>query len=1317
MPTFYLSQHSITFVAQGLLLLAFVMYMLTLPKKTRVVWYSIGFAGAGSLSLLNYTLYLTVATPSPSWYLIQRIDHFLLPWLLVFMAMLSYDFPRPTLQLARESKIVARIIAGTAAVLSLLVFVVDDVFLVTLFRIIVSLLLLATIWSISVLIRRTLVHSAVHSVEPTRSRIRALLAPSSAAAVVTRNCALIYLLPILYIVVGWLLATSRISTYGHSFILTLLVALPVLGFSWFWLNHVPAPTTFMVKVVGISLFSLMVILSHVGNIIGPAFAQAYQPTSVIPNKSQIRFYPTEFGGYTVSSVPYNFQTEWGERLTFEQTALQRIPLSFTLPYFEQRNFGQTDIEQIDEAERSYLFIYRNGLITFARPYIWENFLAHGQSAIIPLYARFVEDDGDVYLKSTPSAMTVTWHNLRFDAHSEATSSDASPASANTFQLLLQADGTIDFSYQNIARPVIYRVDPAAGIWLRGILPGNQTPVTSHGLTRNVSYTGQPGEALIENHYLDFRRYLHQQLLPLLYIVLASFVVIILGFPFFLHHALVKPLNTLVRATRQIDRNPALPVTIPVRQEDEIGILTNSFNGMVQALQQLNTTLEERVQARTNDLTENNQHLAQAKEEAEAANLAKSRFLSNASHELRTPLAAILGYTTILKRASLSAKEEKWVNNLDNSGKHLLAIINDLLDLSKLEADKLTLAPRAVHLPNFLSELVSMMSGLTEQKNLELYYEADPNLPTYVLVDVHRLRQVLLNLLANAIKFTEHGHVRLTVIPSLLPWLQPTTLSAWRVPNGVNGQPRAFHRPGNGRSAKPSSNGVTHALSPNSAVYSSTYRDEVHANEACEHEEDVQSYCRLHFAVSDSGVGIDPEQQETIFEPFEQAGIETERSHGTGLGLTICRLFVELMESEINLESELGRGSTFWFELDLPLLAAERAEVSQEDSGKQTNGTASSAAHRRVALHDGGIQGSRASHFPLRHRQEDLDAVEWKASQVAKPRNRSEQGVVLVIDDNLDNLNILTDFLQNDGFTVIESRDGVAGIQQAERTQPDLILLDILMTNIDGFETCRRLKENPATREIPVLFMTALTEVENKIHGFAQGAADYITKPFQEEETLARVRAHINSRRLTLMEERQRLSRDLHDSVTQSLYSLVMMTSGWQDLAQQGQFQVAQAKDAFSQTMSIAQQALNETRLLLEQLRPVPLNGRGLVEALQQRLDLIKERTSLTTNLTTNSPLETLDPSTGNQLYYIAQEAINNTVRHASATKLTVSIDKGPVSITLSVQDNGCGFVPSNGSIGLGLTTMQERCAMIGGQLKIESEPQNGTTVQVIIDNH
>jgi PAS domain S-box-containing protein len=370
---------------------------------------------------------------------------------------------------------------------------------------------------------------------------------------------------------------------------------------------------------------------------------------------------------------------------------------------------------------------------------------------------------------------------------------------------------------------------------------------------------------------------------------------------------------------------------------------------------------------------------QARQAAEAASLAKSAFLANMSHELRTPLNGILGYAQVLERdPALGERQLAGIDIIRKSGEHLLTLINDILDMAKIEAGKMELYPADIPLARFVQTIVDIVGVKAAQKGLELVCDLPPGLPTWILADEKRLRQVLLNLLSNAVKFTDAGRVTLEV-----------------------------------RFAPPD---------------------------------------RLCFEVRDTGIGIAADQLEIIFEPFEQAGDVRRHLAGTGLGLAISRQYVRLMGGEIQVESRVGQGSTFRFEIQAPPLQA-----------------ATAAAPPAVV------------------------------TGYAGPRRK-----VLVVDDVAENRAVVVDLLVSLGFQVVEAANGEDGLEIAQRLRPDLILLDIAMPKLDGLEVTRRLRQQEDFAEVPIIALSASVSNSDCEQCLAAGMNAFIPKPLDVDKLLEQI---------------------------------------------------------------------------------------------------------------------------------------------------------------------------------------------------------------------
>ena len=379
--------------------------------------------------------------------------------------------------------------------------------------------------------------------------------------------------------------------------------------------------------------------------------------------------------------------------------------------------------------------------------------------------------------------------------------------------------------------------------------------------------------------------------------------------------------------------------------------------------------------------------------AEAQRLARMRseFLAQMSHELRTPLNGILGFAQILKHEkSLDPRQARAVKVIEESGQHLLRLIDDILDMARIDAAKVTLEPTETELSTFMQSVCDIVRVKAEEKNLLFGYSELGRLPATVRVDDKRLRQVLLNLLSNAIKFTDSGEVTLHV----------------------------------------------HAL----AASSQPVRDENGAG----------PMVRLRFEVHDTGIGMSEAQLARLFQPFEQVSDAPRREGGTGLGLAISRQLVRLMGGDVQVRSRPGEGSMFSFEIDLPTAQPQALAVSG------------------------------------RGRPTDYEG----------PRKK-----VLVVDDVAENRAMLFESLSALGFEVFDAVDGKAGLEAAERVRPDLIVMDVMMPVMDGFEATERLRQMPGLAEVPIIATSASASRDVEARCRAAGANVFVPKPIDENALL------------------------------------------------------------------------------------------------------------------------------------------------------------------------------------------------------------------------
>lgn len=454
----------------------------------------------------------------------------------------------------------------------------------------------------------------------------------------------------------------------------------------------------------------------------------------------------------------------------------------------------------------------------------------------------------------------------------------------------------------------------------------------------------------------------------------------------LSSSLTKPIIDLKEAAEEVLRGN-YSVRAKRAGNDEIGDLSHAFNDMVSQIEQNYQEIvaqKERIESDSKNLEEmvmqRTQELHVLKEQAESDTQAKSDFLANMSHEIRTPINAITGFTYLMGQTQMDAQQKDYTHKIEQSAQLLLGLINDILDFSKIEAGRLELESVTFNLQKLITEVMGMLSVKASVKNLELKYHIAPEIPEFLVGDPLRLRQILINLMNNAIKFTEKGEIEVSV----------------------------------GLAA------------------------------ACE------ARCRLAFAVTDTGVGIPEDKLGTIFCAFTQSDNSISRHYGgTGLGLSITKQLVQLMGGEIQVSSQLGRGSCFAFN-------AVFAKASESDIA---NYVYEEPAANTIAFHG---------------------------------------KLALVAEDNHLNQQIIQEILSREGFDVSLASDGQQAVSMAESGKYDLIFMDVQMPLLNGYEATRRIRRYPELAQVPIIALTAHALKGIREVCLEAGMNDYISKPIEPQ---------------------------------------------------------------------------------------------------------------------------------------------------------------------------------------------------------------------------
>ncbi len=1054
---------------------------------------------------------------------------------------------------------------------------------------------------------------------------------------VIRQFAWIFLIPLWLAFLNILRSYYAISTPFYHINMSVGILFTIFLSALAYLAAQPEKTSFITKLSGTVLTSVLVVFGTIAWLVAPAYARQYIPS--IPDHRTIRFTPNEIGGYDVQEIPFQFEEQVGENLQLfdeiEGADRSIHETNFDFPFLG-KNYAR-------------VFISNDGMLSMGSRAVWRDYQYHFTNIpmILPLLvdlAPKTESNNGVFLRRETDRLIVTY--LEVPAYNR-------PEERYTFQVILFSDGSFDFTYNGLP-DFSYHVDdrPEATAWAIGYKP-------AHAPQANANFTNLPqqggSEGLLQDEHRAFRNYLHNFMLPVVIAVLISSLLFLIGLPLLLNVNFAQPLNNLIKGVQDLNRDRR-DIHIPIQFNDEIGFLAAAFNTMTAELASLISNLEERVEQRTTELIEANRAIQNSQ-----------RFFE--------------GLFEVSPDAILTVNEKGLISRVNARAEDMFGY------------------PRA--------ELFG--------KPIETLVAGD------FTADHARQRQ----------KYQEQPHAR--------------TVGAGRVIYGRRKNGREFPvdillRPFDSKEGQlilAVIRDVSDRLEMENALHrrneTLSALDQIMLDLINRHDADdiVRTFLEKAGPLLDTPeVSIDLLQDENTlinYAPMKnlpiKEGATVKRSEGAVLSWQAVDTRQPVTVADYSAWAKrrpLFEGYPIHAVLIVPILQGDRVlgtinftRIQPNHPFGETDIYVATQLAQMVALTLNNAQLYVQLRSELSDRRQIEDVLRISQQNFMSYFNMGSVGMCVITPEK-DWVEVNDRLCKMLGYT----SDELKQFHWVNLTHPDDLAAETDLfeqTLRDEYESRhmnKRFLRKDGSVTYASMYVSCQRHTDQSALYFLVSLVD-ITERILQEQALQQTQAELMEQKLTsaTLEERQRLARNLHDSLSQSVHSLVLFSQTLQSSLDKNN--IERAKRIVEQVQESARQSHKETRLLLYELQ-APGKGRSvdLIHELESRLAKVENHAGIGSEIIVKGSVKDIPSAWTEDLYWMTIEALNNALKHAQARKMKIIINIANQELELEVVDDGRGFsLEKVGAGGMGLANLRERASLLGGELTIESELTKGTRVR------